>query len=551
MPAQPNQPCPLCGDAVEQLIFNFHRAEENAIIKKIKEAHPAWVETDGVCSRCVDLYHSEILLEKKLVPEIGPYFPIRSASDYAIIPTPLRLRANPEYSGRGITICMIDSGFYPHPDISEPANRILHLTDIAEPHRGAEDFQKPQASSWHGTMTTVACTGNGYLSGGLYKSIASRANLVLLKVQKQGRISGEAIAKAIRWAIANKERYNIRIINLSVSDDEATPFKESMVDRAAEDAVNAGIVVVAAVGNDPSQSIKPPANSPRVIAVGGVNDHNTLLPDDHSLYHSTFGSTVDGFLKPDIIAPAIWIAAPILPGTPEQQEAEALHKMLEAPAEDFRRTVEDEIGRTKLDRSILENAFEEAMLAAIKERLAQAKYISPHYLHADGTSFAAPIVCSVIAQMLEANPSLSPAVVREILLATAQFMPGLPAERQGHGLINPALAVERALGETHSFKEERLQSPKIKRRQRKITFHYHNHHAESVMLCGNFNRWSPEGFLFRGGKSGNWTLELPLLPPGTYRYKFLVNGNEWISDPRNPFREPDGFNGFNSRFEVE
>ena len=87
--------------------------------------------------------------------------------------------------------------------------------------------------------------------------------------------------------------------------------------------VEKGIVVVAAVGNDEYGAIKPPANSPHVIAVGGVDDRNSL-EGPTKLYHSTYGETVDKLMKPELLAHSIWIAAPILPETKEQQES-ALH----------------------------------------------------------------------------------------------------------------------------------------------------------------------------------------------------------------------------------
>src|SRR5438105_15719091 len=66
----------------------------------------------------------------------------------------------------------------------------------------------------------------------------------------------------------------------------------------------------------------PPANSPSVITVGGYDDKNDLDPSTIDLYHSNFGPTADGTVKPEIIAPAIWIAAPILPGTELYEKAE-------------------------------------------------------------------------------------------------------------------------------------------------------------------------------------------------------------------------------------
>ena len=63
----------------------------------------------------------------------------------------------------------------------------------------------------------------------------------------------------------------------------------------------------------------------------------------------------------------------------------------------------------------------------------------------DGTSFSAPIVTSVVAQMLEANPRLKPSDVKRILLQTAKRLPNLEVDRQGWGAVQPKAAVARAL----------------------------------------------------------------------------------------------------------
>jgi subtilisin family serine protease len=82
-----------------------------------------------------------------------------------------------------------------------------------------------------------------------------------------------------------------------------------------------------------------------------------------------------------------------------------------------------------------------AMLAAATDRVGHQKFVSPDYQHVDGTSFAAPITASVAAQMLEVDPSLTPALLREGLLATARRVREIPNEQQGAGLLRPAAAV--------------------------------------------------------------------------------------------------------------
>ena len=71
--------------------------------------------------------------------------------------------------------------------------------------------------------------------------------------------------------------------------------------------------------------------------------------------------------------------------------------------------------------------------------------ISGSYKHVDGTSFSSPIVASIAAQIIEANPTLLPQQVKSILVRTSTRMPHVPVDRQGWGVVNPKRAVLRAL----------------------------------------------------------------------------------------------------------
>ncbi len=72
--------------------------------------------------------------------------------------------------------------------------------------------------------------------------------------------------------------------------------------------------------------------------------------------------------------------------------------------------------------------------------------------------------------------------------------------------------------------------------------------ANQVYLAGQFNNWSPTATPMRKLPSGDWVVSLQL-KAGTYQYKFIVDGN-WIPDPDNPDRQPDGMGGFNSVLKV-
>src|SRR5207249_11715289 len=69
-------------------------------------------------------------------------------------------------------------------------------------------------------------------------------------------------------------------------------------------------------------------------------------------------------------------------------------------------------------------------------KLREGNVINQHYKYVDGTSFAAPIVSSIIACMLEANPRLSPQQIKRILIETAERVPGIDVDRQGWGVVS-------------------------------------------------------------------------------------------------------------------
>jgi len=541
---QGNIICPLCGYRVDRLLYRYHFSNEKVVLEKIKDHNPDWAASDGACSRCVDYYHTEVVMQQRILPEVGPFFPVKSADDYIILPTPLRLDANAKYTGKGVTICFIDSGFYVHPDLTTYRNRIKIVVDLAMGHEAGNSFTTSQQAAWHGTMTTVVCAGDGYLSNGLYKGIACDAELVLLKVMDDdGHIPAGNIVKALHWVLINHKKYDIRVVNMSLGDDTAVSYTQSEIDKLAEQLTKEGVVIVAAVGNDEQGLIKPPANSPGVIAVGGVDDQNRL-EETCTPYHSAYGTTVDGLYKPELVAHAIWIAAPILPGTAQQEEAGQLHGLLQLPDEKLAEEIKKESVKTIPGYQDLPANDPTSLRQMIIKRISACKYISPSYMHVDGTSFAAPIVCSVIAQLLEINPDLTPAMIRGLLFSTAKRIESLSVERQGFGVVHPREAILKTLKRETFMKP--AGSPFINQHKKTIEFYVQNDHASQISLAGSFNHWAKDVLLLEPGRDGVWKIEIPMLPAGRYQYKFLVDDRTWMEDYDNPLHEPDGFRGFNS-----
>jgi serine protease AprX len=234
---------------------------------------------------------------------------------------------------------------------------------------------------------------------------------------------------------------------VSAGGDYEAPYLHDGLAQAVERATRAGMLVVAAAGNlgrGDRAAVLPPASAPSALTVGGLDDKNRLDFDEYEMYHSSFGPTCDGLQKPEVIAPGIWVAAPILPGTPTAEQARLLVELAGADDENLARRLAASHGiDARLDA--VAGASAERIREVAGEALRGDNLITRHYKHVDGTSFAAPIVSSVAAQMFEADPQLTPQQAKLALIRTARRLQRVPVDRQGWGVVDPAAAVREAL----------------------------------------------------------------------------------------------------------
>lgn len=358
----------------------------------------------------------------------------RQPSIRPVLSLPHRLQADTSARGHGMTIVMVDSDFVSHPDLAQPHQRVVRYVNAVEQTEGTALPEHTLARHWHGTMTACTAAGNGFLSHGLYTSLAPLASIIAIRTMNDaGRITTPTIVWALRWIERNAERYGIDIVNMSVYADEIDHSLLHPVNAAVEDLANMGIVVVAAAGNNPNAPIRPPAAAPSALTVGGFNDNNSLDRTDDTMYHGTFGITSLNVQKPDVIAPSIWLPAPVLPGTPGSEAAATLCA-LDCMNDELLMSHGIEIARSA---SLIPdgNISREELRSAIAEAIRSDLLINPWYKMVDGTSFAAPIVSSVVAQMLEVAPCLTPHDVKDILQETARPLAGYERLCQGAGVI--------------------------------------------------------------------------------------------------------------------
>jgi serine protease AprX len=436
-PAERGRECSFCQQDVPPSAVVRADQLDPEVVLVVLANNPWWRPEAGICAECADRFAAAHR-------EAKAHYPAFARGGAPILPTPVRLFADERYTGRGVTIAFLDSGFYAHPDLTRPRDRIVRYVDVNDPRASKADLDKPDESSWHGMMTSVVACGNGWLSGRVYRGVASQARLVLVKVGTARRVVHDDIRRGLDWVMANRKRYGIGIVNVSCGGDYEASYLDDPLSRAADEATRAGLLVCAAAGNLghlPRHPVIPPASAPSVLTVGGLDDKNRLVSTGYDMYHSSYGPTVDGLQKPEVIAPGIWVAAPILPGTPTAAQAELLARLGAASDAELSPVLSESPGiDPALDaaRDLAPSLLRQLVVAKLKDN----NVISGAYKHVDGTSFAAPIVASVAAQMLQAHPQLTPQQAKLILIRTARRLPHVDPDRQGWGVVDARRAVE-------------------------------------------------------------------------------------------------------------
>lgn len=204
--------------------------------------------------------------------------------------------------GEGIGVAVVDTGLCLHKDFTEGTNRVKGFYDLI--HGRTE----PYDDNGHGSHVAGIIGGNGFLSNGKYTGVAPKCDLIGIKVLDQkgdGNISD--VLAGLQWLIDNREKYNIRIVNISVGTTTKENIDEnSLLVKGVNAVWDAGIVVVVAAGNNGPgpMSISTPGISRKVITVGSSDDRISVeLFGNKTMDYSGRGPTVACIKKPDIIAP--------------------------------------------------------------------------------------------------------------------------------------------------------------------------------------------------------------------------------------------------------
>ena len=300
------------------------------------------------------------------------------------------------YTGKGVTVAVLDSGVAPAADLTTPVNRVVARADLV--NDGAISLDP----GGHGTHVAGIVAGNGQTSGGLFSGVAPNANIVDVRViDGEGNSSLSTVIHGVQWVLQHRHEYNIRVMNLSLGTPVGAgyTYRHDQLVAALEMAWLAGITVVVPAGNDgpTAGSVTSPGTGPLFIAVGAVDDMGTAsIADDSLLSFSGRGPTPDGFNKPDLVAPGRRIIS------------------LRSPNSTLDQLLSDRVVATPGGST---------------------------YFRLTGTSMSAPIVAGVVALLLEKSPSLSPDQVKGILMHTGSEIKGHDANEAGAGVVDARAAL--------------------------------------------------------------------------------------------------------------
>jgi serine protease AprX len=281
------------------------------------------------------------------------------------------------YSAADVVAAVLDTGIDPtHVDLD--GGKIIAWRDEITPATTT-----PYDDHGHGThiAATIAGTGEG---NSAYKGVAPAAALVGVKVlNASGSGSDAQVIAGINWVVTNRVTYGIEIVNMSLGGEGCSNGTDAL-SAAVNAAAAAGLVVVVAAGNSGPSSctISSPAAAALAITVGAIVD-----PSAGGFYHAWFssrGPTLDGRVKPDVVAPGALITS-------------------------------------------------------------AASGTTNGYSTKNGTSMASPFVAGVAALMLDASSSLTPAQVKSKLMSTAVDWGAAGADNDyGAGRVDAYAALQSA-----------------------------------------------------------------------------------------------------------
>jgi serine protease AprX len=339
-----------------------------------------------------------IYSNRTLQSNSDPYLQLNCASR---IPVDGELTSNNQglpVSGRNVTVAVLDTGVDGmHPDLAGSVVQNVKVLDTQSLAVGfinplnIENLPNTDQLYGHGTFVAGVIAGNGARSGGRYAGVAPGARILGVSA---GDLTLSFVLSGFDYLLSRGDDYNVRVVNCSFSANTVFDFNDP-VNIATKMLTERGVNVVFSAGNTGPglNTLNPYAVAPWVISVGAT-DHQGRLAG-----FSSRGAFGNALFRPTVSAPGVSVIGP------------------------------RSIGLT----GIL------GLVGADTQRLALGEL--PFYTTASGTSFSAPQVAATIAMMLEVNPNLNPAQVRDILQRTATPMPQYFQHEVGAGMLSAHAAV--------------------------------------------------------------------------------------------------------------
>lgn len=337
-------------------------------------------------------------------------------------------------TGEGVTIAYVDSGF---PELAsagqwdrqvdqrtlyaEQSDRFVVYRDLL--HSGGQMTNSSDPYG-HGTHVVMTSADNRRFQPARGQNtpigVAPEANIVMVRaLDGEGKGSYSTVIEAIDWIVANKDRYGIRVLNLSIDSYVLAPYWADPLNQAVMKAWQADLAVVAAAGNRGPQAmtVGVPGNNPYVITVGALKSGRyTGSGYDQLAGYSGAGPTESRFVKPDVVTPA-------------SQTIAVMGKDSTLAGTDAALLVDDQ-------------RKPQLKIGNLKNR-------DYAYYKVSGSSMAAAQVSGIVALMLHDEPGLTNDQLKHRLTSTAlpagtSAGAGYSIWQQGAGRIQAALAVDSA-----------------------------------------------------------------------------------------------------------
>ena len=200
-------------------------------------------------------------------------------------------------TGAGTTVALIDTGVSEHPDL---AGRVIHGQNFAGDGTSDDTYG-------HGTVMAGLIAGDGAASGGRWMGAAPEATILSVKVAgADGATDVSQVLAALQWTVSHRDAYGVDVLLLAYATDSQQSATIDPLAYAVQRVHEAGIVPIATAGNDGADRVTNPGAAPAALTIGAF-DHET----GGAAAFSSGGTTVDGLVKPELLATGTHVVAPV------------------------------------------------------------------------------------------------------------------------------------------------------------------------------------------------------------------------------------------------